>query len=100
MSSMILATSAFSKLLGFTPRNLSDLGKVNEPDTSDQPSFKAYRNQLDRRAYQLNAASVRLTDEVRTVWNPKRQSGEADRLRISADGQYLKVVVEDDLGVD
>src|SRR4029077_5503227 len=61
------------KLLGFTPRDLSDLGKVNEPDTSDQPSFKAYRNQLDRRAYQLNAASVRLTDEVRTVWNPKRQ---------------------------
>ena len=88
------------KLLGFTPRHLSDLGKVNEPDPSSQAAFKAYRDQLDRRAYQLHAASVRLTDEIRSVWNPKRRSGEADRLRISADGQYLKVAVEDDLGVE
>jgi energy-coupling factor transporter ATP-binding protein EcfA2 len=88
------------KLLGFTPRELSDLGKVNEPEPSNQDAFKAYRDQLDRRSYQLNAASVRLTDEVRSVWNPKRRSGEADRLRIGADGQYLKVAVEDDLGVE
>lgn len=88
------------KLLGFSPRDLSDLGKANEPEPSNQAAFKAYRDQLDRRAYQLNAASVRLTDEIRSVWNPKRRSGEADRLRITADGQYLKVAVEDDLGVE
>ena len=88
------------KLLGFSPRDLSDLGKVNALDPSSHAAFKAYRDQLDKRAYQLNAASVRLTDEIRSVWNPKRRSGEADRLRIIADGQYLKVAVEDDLGVE
>ena len=88
------------KLLGFTPRDLSNLGKVHEPEPSSQAAFRAYRDQLDRRSYQLNAASVRLTDEIRSVWNPKRRGGEADRLRISADGQYLKVAVEDDLGVE
>jgi energy-coupling factor transporter ATP-binding protein EcfA2 len=88
------------KLLGFGPRDLSDRGKANEREPSNQAAFKAYRDQLDRRAYQLNAASVRLTDEIRSVWNPKRRSGEADRLRISADGQYLKVAVEDDLGIE
>ena len=88
------------KLLGFTPRDLSDLGKVSEPDASSKTAFKAYRDQLDKRTYQLNAASVRLTNEIRSVWNPTRQSAEADRLRISADGQYLKVAVEDDVGVE
>jgi predicted ATPase/energy-coupling factor transporter ATP-binding protein EcfA2 len=88
------------KLLGFTPRDLSDLGKVSEPDASSKTAFKAYRDQLDKRTYQLNAASVRLTQEIRAVWNPTRQSAEADRLRISADGQYLKVAVEDDVGVE
>ena len=79
---------------------LSGLGKVSEPDPSSQAAFKAYRDQLDKRAYQLNAASVKLTDEIRSVWNPTRQSAEADRLRITADGQYLKVAIEDDLGVE
>jgi hypothetical protein len=88
------------KLLGFTARELSNLGKATEPPTSDQTAFKAYRDQLDKRAYQLNAASVRLTDEIRSIWNPNPQRAEADRLRITADGQYLKVVVEDDLGVE
>lgn len=50
--------------------------------------------------YQLNAASVKLTEEIRSVWNPNPKRAEADRLRIVADGQYLKVVVEDDLGVE
>ncbi len=95
-----LGNECLLKLLGFTPRNLSDLGKVSEPDPSNQAAFKGYRDQLDKRAYQLNAASVRLTDEIRSVWNPTRQSAEADRLRITADGQYLKVAVEDDLGVE
>jgi predicted ATPase/predicted nucleotidyltransferase len=88
------------KLLGFTARELSNLGKVVEPPASDTAALKAYRDQLDRRSYQLNAASVRLTEEIRSVWNPNPERAEADRLRIVADGQYLKVVVEDDLGVE
>ncbi len=88
------------KLLGFTARELSDLGKVAEPPASDAAAMKNYRDQLDKRQYQLNAASVRLTTEIRSVWNPKPERAEADRLRIVVDGQYLKVVVEDDLGVE
>jgi predicted ATP-dependent endonuclease of OLD family len=41
-----------------------------------------------------------LTDELRSVWKPDAKRTEAERLRIVADGQYLKVVVEDDLGVE
>src|SRR5205814_5953579 len=50
--------------------------------------------------YQLNAASIRLTNEIRKVWVPDAKKPEADRLRVEADAQYLKVVVEDDLGVE
>jgi predicted ATPase len=88
------------KLLGFAPRELSNLGKAAEPPARDADAMKAYRDQLDRRQYQLNAASVRLTDEIRSVWNPNPERAEADRLRIVADGQYLKVAVEDSLGVE
>jgi AAA ATPase domain/Overcoming lysogenization defect protein-like, TOPRIM domain len=88
------------KLLGFSARDLSNLGNAPEPPASDPDALKAYRDQLDRRSYQLNAASVRLTDEIRGVWHPDRARAEADRLRVQADGQYLKVVVEDDLGVE
>ena len=38
--------------------------------------------------------------KIQRVWVPDRKRAEADRLRISADAQYLKVVVEDDLGVE
>ncbi|HWL06397.1 MAG TPA: AAA family ATPase [Xanthobacteraceae bacterium] len=88
------------KLLGFTPRELSNLGKAGEPGASDPDAQKSYRDQLDKRSYQLNAASVRLTDEIVKVWNPNPERAEASRLRITADGQYLKVVVEDGLGVE
>jgi predicted ATPase len=89
------------KLLGFTARELSNLGKAKEPPPgSDAGAMKTYRDQLDKRQYQLNAASVKLTEEIRSVWNPNPKRAEADRLRIVADGQYLKVVVEDDLGVE
>jgi hypothetical protein len=88
------------RLLGFTAKELSDLGRAGEPDSNDQEALKKYRDQLDRRSYQLNAASVRLTNEIVKVWNPNPNRAEADRLRITADGQYLKVVVEDDLGVE
>jgi len=82
------------RLLGFSARELSNLGRAAEPEPGNSEALQKYRDQLDRRSYQLNAASVRLTEELRRVW------AEADRLRIVADGQYLKVVVEDDLGVE
>jgi energy-coupling factor transporter ATP-binding protein EcfA2 len=88
------------KLLGFTARDLSNMGKAPEPQAGDTAALKRYRDQLDKRSYQLNAASVRLTNEIRNVWSPDQSRGEADKLKVQADGQYLKVVVEDDLGVD
>jgi hypothetical protein len=88
------------KLLGFSARDLSNLGKPQEPNHDDPKAFEAYRAQLDTRSYQLNAASIRLTEEIRRVWNPDREKEEAGRLQIRADGQYLRVVVEDDLGVE
>mgnify|MGYP001765912850 CR=1 FL=1 len=88
------------QLLGFTARELSNLGKVPEPAANQPQALQAYRDQLDKRKYQLNAASVQLTSEIRSVWNPSATRPEADRLRLDADGQYLKVVVEDELGVE
>ena len=88
------------KLLGFTARELSNLGAAAEPAATDPAALQRYRDQLDKRSYQLNAASVRLTNEIRKVWAPDPDRPEADRLRVVADGQYLKVVVEDDLGVE
>jgi len=88
------------QLLGFSARELSDLGSAPEPARTDNNALQSYRDQLDKRKYQLNAASVKLTNEIRAVWNPSSSRPEADRLRVEADGQYLKVVVEDDLGVE
>ena len=88
------------RLLGFSARELSDLGRAAEPDAGDSDSLQNYRDQLDKRSYQLNAASVRLSNEIQKVWMPDQRRQEADRLRVIADGQYLKVVVEDDLGVE
>lgn len=88
------------QLLGFSARELSDLGKAKEPPSGNAEALQSYRDQLDKRSYQLNAASVRLTKEIQNVWVPDSSRDEADRLRVLADGQYLKVVVEDDLGVE
>lgn len=88
------------QLLGFTARDLSNLGKAPEPPTSQPAALQTYRDQLDKRKYQLNAASVQLTNEIRSVWKPSSTRPEADRLRLDVDGQYLKVVVEDELGVE
>ena len=88
------------QLLGFSARELSNLGRAGDPQMGDSEALQRYRDQLDKRSYQLNAASVRLTKEIQRVWVPDRKRAEADRLRISADAQYLKVVVEDDLGVE
>lgn len=92
--------SCLLKLLGFTARELSDLGATAEPAQNQVDELEKYRENLDKRTYQLNAASVRLTKEIRNVWKPSESRPEADRLRVQADGQYLKVVVEDELGVE
>lgn len=88
------------KLLGFTARELSNLGKTQSPDINDSDALKVYKDKLDTRSYKLNAASVRLTEEIKKVWMPNPDRPEADKLKVTADGQYLKVVVEDDIGVD
>lgn len=88
------------KLLGFSARELSNIGKAQSPDKNNIDALNEYRDKLDNRSYQLNAASIRLTDEIREIWNPSPDRPEAERLRINADGQYLKVVVEDDIGVE
>ena len=86
------------KLLGFDARELANLGDA--PDPGDDPdAFDRYRSQLDERGFKLNAASVRLTNEIRSIWNPDPSRLEADTVLIQADGQYLKVVVQDELGV-
>lgn len=88
------------KLLGFTAQELADIGNTPQPTAGDAAALKTYNDNLDSRSYQLNAASVKLTSEIVSVWNPNPDRPEADRLRIQADGQYLKVVVEDELGVE
>ncbi|EJN39347.1 hypothetical protein PMI38_01155 [Pseudomonas sp. GM84] len=86
-------------LLGFSAKELSDLGRAEEP-ASNTTELDKYREKLDRRAYQLNSASVELTQQIVKVWNPSKNEQEVSKLRISADGQYLKVVVEDSIGVE
>lgn len=88
------------KLLGFNARELSRLGQHTDVPQNDAAALEAYRERLDRRRYQLNAASIRLTGEIQRIWSPDPQRPEASKLRIEADGQYLKVVVEDELGVE
>ena len=86
------------KLLGFTVRELANLGDAPDPG-DNQEAFDSYRNPLDERDIQLNAASVRLTGDIRSIWNPDPTRPEADTVLIKADGQYLKVVIQDELGV-
>lgn len=87
------------KLLGFKPRKLSDIGNTPSPKKDDLEGMKSYRDLLDNRTYQLDAASIRLTKEIKDIWNPNPNRPEAEKIIISADGQYLKVSVEDDIGV-
>jgi len=88
------------KLLGFTPKELADLGNAAKPNVNDKAALKSYQDKLDSRDYQLNSASVDLTEQIVSVWNPDPSRAEASKLKIKADGQYLKVVVEDELGVE
>ena len=88
------------KLLGFDASELSAMGQVSDPNADDSEALEDYREKLDERQYQLNAAEVRLTREIRSVWKPDASKAEDAKLRLRADGQYLKVTVEDDLGVE
>lgn len=88
------------KFLGFKVRELADIGNTASPDKNDIDKLKEYRDTLDNRTYQLNAASIKLTKEIKNIWNPNPDRPEAEKIRISADGQYLKVVVEDEIGVE
>lgn len=88
------------KFLGFTAEELADAGDVSRFDINRPDQFEQYKAQLDERDYRLNAATIRLTNAIREVWNPKEGGADANKLRIKADGQYLKVVVEDELGVE
>lgn len=93
------ANRCLFKLLGFDAHELARLGDAADPG-HDPTSFERYSAQLDERSQTLNAASIRLTDEIRSVWNPDAKRAEADTLRVEVDGQYLKVVVEDEHGVE
>ena len=94
------------KLLNFSARQLSDLGRAEEPPPSNSEAFDRYRARLDERDATLNAASLRLTQQIKEVWQPAGEAGGAGgsgadyTIRIKADQQYLKVVVEDSLGVE
>lgn len=88
------------KFLGFTAEELAKAGETEGFNLNDPVQYEKYKAQLDDRDYRLNAATIRLTDAIREVWNPSQDSRDANKLRIKADGQYLKVVVEDELGVE
>lgn len=89
------------KFLGFTPKELADAGDTSKYNNLNDPKqYEQYKAQLDARDYKLNAATIRLTQAICEVWNPKQDSRDANKLRIKVDGQYLKVVVEDELGVE
>jgi len=90
-------------LLHFSARQLSNLGKAPEPTPGDRKAFNRYRATLDERDAILNAASLRLTKQIGEVWRPIRGRSDDEpseyTIRISVDQQYLKVEVEDSLGV-
>jgi len=99
--------SCLLQLLGFSARELSDLGTVPEPGVDDAEGMQRLMDQLDDRSYRLNAASIELTDRISEVWQTSgveaasgTASGSDYTVRIVADQQYLKVVVEDSLGVN
>ena len=94
------------KLLGFTTAELSELGAgaptkpvdyvANETSRRNHDeALASHQRKLDDRQYRLNAAGVTLTRDIRRVWGD-----DTLQLRIIADGQYLKVMVVNDLGVE
>ncbi|MEU0596588.1 AAA family ATPase [Streptomyces ardesiacus] len=93
-------------LLGFTAAELSQMDSQPAPQLPQnrqdqnqmaayQEAEKAWQAQHDARQYKLNAASVLITQLISNVWGDDNL-----QLRLVVDGQYLKVVVVDDLGVE
>ena len=85
-------------LLNFSARELSEMGRSPDPAAGDQEAFEGYRVKLDQRDAILNSASLRLTQQIRKVWDPEDTDERDYTLRISADQQYLKVSVMDSIG--
>lgn len=81
------------RLLGFSARELSDLGKVANVSDDSGDQMDAMREKLDRRRHRLNAASVSLTRQVQHIW----QSDDL-AVELHADQQYLNVLVRDEQG--
>jgi hypothetical protein len=85
------------KLLGFDLNRLAQQGRAATTEASgmDDSELAAIQDQLDERQYELNAAAIALTKDVRRVWGD-----DSFRLIFRVDGFYLKVVVEDEEGVE
>ncbi|WP_328184547.1 AAA family ATPase [Marinobacter sp. OP 3.4] len=88
------------KLLGLNPQRLSEMGKSGQDGRDTNVEVEDIRDELDARQYELNSASIMLTEQIRDAWKPNLERGEANTLRIIPDGQYFKVVVVDDEGVE
>lgn len=69
------------KLLGLEADELSKLGKAGFNAQGQLVELDTFRDELDKRDYRLNSASIMLTDSIREVWNPNPNRAEADRLR-------------------
>lgn len=92
-------------LLGFTASQLADFAAQPTPMPTTDPQgnvvqptpeqLKEYQDRVDERHLRLNAAAVRLTQMIREVWGDEEMT-----LDFRVDGQYLKVVVRDELGVE
>lgn len=85
-------------LLGFTAQELNKLGRITDEERKQLSNFGEIAKRLDERGIKLDAAEAMLTREIREIWNPDPSKDEAKTLRITADGPYLKVTVEDALG--
>ena len=63
------------KLLDFSARELSNLGRAPDPAAGDEEAMQAYRDQLDERTYRLNAASNELSQQIKEIWQPAGETG-------------------------
>jgi len=90
----------FLRFLGFTAKDLSLTGEISQAAIETKEEMREYMDRLDDRKYRLNAASIRLTEEITNIWSPDPNRPEASKLEIDVDGQYLKVVVKDEIGVE
>ncbi|MBI1676033.1 AAA family ATPase [Shewanella sp. DW31] len=88
------------KLLGFTARELAELGRQSAINMTHSAQTQELHDRLSERQYKLNAASVKLSTSIQEIWNPDETRSEASKVKLFADGQFLKVMVEDEIGVE